>query len=373
MNVAIHTESKVWSSDHVKERIVRAVAAVSYGVGRLMPVLHRGRIIAWCGWSFIERAPIVVMHRGWMRKWIDRDGLFCGFNSVDDLIYQSTVNGQMRQLFWFKSHVTASTSSVWNHFYGLAGFPGRGTFTGTAFTARRHDDTEVGALMHGGNVSPKTKHIISHWIRSGATATNDTHIACLYDMVISYDQCTLTTVLNNFTNTNTALRYISAGDYGLQIMGCVNSATTASNAYTLKYTSIGGTAGRSIPGAVIATPFSSPTPDSGYAASTAFAQDVSGSLFTMLNVPLVNGDSGVKQLDSVQMGSIAAESVNYILGYQLAWMPIYSGNDYTYTMDLVKQAPSLPRIRDGACLALAIHTVGGQSVTWNGGVNVAWG
>jgi len=375
---AIHVESKTRSSDAIKQRVILACARAARGVSRLMPVIYEGRIIAWLGWSLRENCAMWTMHHPWMHTLIDEDGLLCSFNSVDDLIYNTTQNGQMRQLWWFKWHGSTSTVSLWSHLYTLAGFPNAGVFNGAAFTARQHTDGEIGALMHGGNVSPKTKHVVSSFTRAEMTsvAVTETFVTVLYDMVTSYDQCNFgnTTATVNFTNTLPALRYTGAGDFGLQIMGCQHVATAGGLTYNaLKYTSIGGIAGQTCPTTLV-QPSSSGAPGVGAAPVTAFGQiDSSGGDSAILNAPLVNGDTGVTQLDSINYTGPNVGDVNdYILGYQLAWMPIYGGFDYTYAHDYVKQIPSLPRIRDGACLTLAMHFVGGSANKWHGGVNVAW-
>jgi hypothetical protein len=42
-----------------------------------------------------------------------------------------------------------------------ARFSGAGAYGGTARTAKRYDDTSTGAILHGGNVSADTKHLLS--------------------------------------------------------------------------------------------------------------------------------------------------------------------------------------------------------------------
>lgn len=375
---AIHVESKTRASDAIKQRVILACARAARGVGRLMPVIYEGRIIAWLGWSLRENCALWTMHHAWMRALIDKNGLLCSFNSVDDLINNVTNNGQMRQLFWFKWHGSASTVSSWSHLYTLGGFPNAGVFNGAAATARQHTDGDVGALMHGGNVSPKTKHVISSFTRAEMTSVTitETFVSVLYDMVLSYDQSVFTTPSGTLTFTNTlpAQRYIGAGDFGLQIMGCQHTLTSGGLRYdAFKYTSIGGVAGQTCPTTLFQPPGTT-APSAGAAPVTAFGQlDASSGLETLLNAPLVNGDTGVKQLDSVNYTEgNTSDTLDFILGYQLAWMPIYGGFDYTYAHDYVKQIPSLPRVRDGACLTFAMHFVGGSANKWHGGVNVAW-
>jgi len=368
---AIHVARRTRTSDHDLERVARNVAKNAYAVGRLMPIVYEGRIVGWCGWSFRENCAVTLHHKPWMRTWIDRNGLLLGFPSVDDIINQVTNNGSLRQVLWFKSNYgTAATANAWCHYYAVGGYPCAGLWNGTTFTARRHDDTEQGAMMHGGNVSPKTKHLLSTGFFSGATASSDNPVAVLYDMVISYDACVVTSTPTNFTNTNTALRYIGAGDPGLQIMNCANSALTGLiNFTTYKYTSIGGTAGQAVPVTMVEMSDST-VPSDGTPAITAMGL-LNTNLRSVLNAPLVNGDSGVKQLDSLTMASTVTDTINHILGFQLAWFHASGGTEARHSFDFVTGANALPQIKDGACLTLAmmLEVVGHQ---WNANLNVGW-
>lgn len=369
-STAVHAPRKSRTSDRDLERVVRNVARNAYGVGRLMPIIYEHRVVGWCGWSFREDCAVVLHHKPWMRTWIDRNGLLLGYPNVDDIINQITNNGSLRQVLWFKSNFGASAGGTWNHFYNVGGWPGAGSFNGTTFTARQHDDTEVGAMMHGGNVSPKTKHIISGGFRSGSTLSTDNPVVCVYDMVISYDACVVTSTPTNFTNTLPALRYISTNDPGLQIMACANSVLTGSiNFSPLKYTSVGGTAGQTVPVTMTETVVAN-VPSTGNPSQSAFAL-VNSNTRSILNAPLVNGDGGVKQLDSLTMGSTVTDTINYILGFQLGWMHASSGTEVRYLFDLVTGANELPIVRDGACLQIAM-LLAGTGHPWDLNLNIGW-
>lgn len=372
--VAAHTESKTRLYASRKERAARAVARAAYKVDRLLPIVFEHRMIGWCGWSRRDRAAIVLHHRPWMDSWIDRNGLLLGFPNVDALINAITNSGSLRQVYWFKqTNAVTPDRRDWAHTYAVGGWPAMGLYNGTAFTARQHDDTELGAMMHGGNVSPATKHVVSGHVKVMDVSTAaEYNVACLYDMVLSYDQCTYANTLTSFTNTLAPLRYVAASDPGLQIMGCATSTQAGTTAYSsLKYTSIGGTGGQTVPGPALTQAFDSNTPGSNSYRTTCFAHS-DGAVRGILTVPLVSGDSGCKQLDSVTMSASTAEGGNYILGFLLAWMP-FQGADNTQPYDFVKQIPSVPQVRDGACLTYAIMlSVNGTSESWQANVNVAW-
>lgn len=368
----VHTESKTRDGDAIRQRLLKAVIAAAPGTSRFMPVLHRGRCIAWAGWSEIRKRVLVLDHKPWMRTWVDRNGLLCGFTSVDDLINNVTTNGKLKQSFWFKSNFsTALLTNHWLHYYVLGGWPAGGTFSGTALTARAHDDTDPGAIMHGGNVSTATKHIISGWVRSNSVASVDAYTFVVYDMVITYDNCVMSSASQPMVNVTTAGRYIGGSDPGLQIMGCQSNAWTANTSYTnIKYTNIASTAGQLVATPSLTTPVNNVTPGAGTAAVSAMAVTVTN-VRSILSPALQNGDSGVKQIDSFQMGALNTQTTCFILGFQLAWMPCHGGIDNVYANDFVKMG-DLCRVRDGACLTVACYSPTASQRAASMGLNFAW-
>lgn len=377
MNIfpSVHTIRRTEHAPGEHARVYQAIANCAYGNTRLLPVIWKGRIIAWGGWSWKKMATVFFEHKPWMKTEIDEHGLYCGFTTVDDIITMWTTNAGGRQLFWFKA-LTASVVLGWSHLYGVAGSPGAGAWSGTAFTARQHSDAEVGALYHGGNVSTATKHILSGFVRTTNPNTGELYVFCLYDMVISYDQCALSTTPTSFTNTLTAQRYNGSGLLGLSIMGCHNSAPAGTQNYSaLTYTNQAGTTAQAVPSIASFSQFSSAsTPGPGIEAMSCFAL-TNSNVRTVLSLPLVNGDTGVRKLESLTMGATNTDTHNYILGFQLAWCPTHVSGEDTYPFDLTTQIPSLPRIVDGACLTLAMSSpggVGGAALNWHGGFNVGW-
>jgi hypothetical protein len=369
----VHTLSKNRFAECERRRMVNAVRRAAVGLPRLLPVVYRGHIIAWCGWSHVLRESVAFEHRRWMEKHIDKNGLLFGYSHVDDIINNVTANNQIRQFMWVKVNTDNTPTVAWTHTFNLQGFPGVGTMTGTALAAQQKSDTTAGAMMHGGNVSPATKHLIASWAKLDTSASaTDPSVTLLYDMVLTYEQCVNSTSLQSFTNGSAAQRYIGAGDPGLRIMSCYGAtAANQTNFSQVRYTSITGTAPEHVvvPGSTMTTPAVSSPPTTGAGAVSAFGMN-SGSVRSILETPLRNGDAGVKQLDDYTMGATNTDVINFILGYHLAWIPQQIG-DWTWQFDWVKQAPSLPRIRDGACLTHAVYSAGGNGFGMGGHV-VGW-
>lgn len=371
IDIAVHTPRKTLFNPNAVQRAVAAVMDASYCVGRLMPVIYCGRIVAWVGWSFLENKSVAIEHKPWMETEIDRFGFLMGFPTIDALISAVTTSGNLKQTWWHKRSFNATVTFNWMHWYGVDGWPSAGVWSGTAFTARQHDDTEAGSFYHGGNVSTATKHLISGFVATESTSIADTSVSCLYDMVLSYDQCTIPNTLTNFTNTLPGLRYVGSSLPGMQIMGVINSITGSTQYSAMTYTAADGTTGVSVPNMSAIQQNSNGTAiTTGYAPPSCFSYP-NGNARGILSLPLKTGDSGVRKLESLTMAASATDQHNYILGFQLAWFAAHTGQGYTYPYDLVKQIPSVPRIYDGACLTFASVT-SGTTQALNGGFNFAW-
>lgn len=372
-SASVHATRKSRISDPQRQRITALAASGAWGVARPLPVIFESRVIAWVGWSAREDAVYAFEHKPWLERHIDDLGVLFGIPTVDALIVDATTNGKLKQSWWYKwTQSTTPQTLSWLHWWNVDGCPAAGLWNGTALTAKRHSDADVGALPHGGNVSTDTKHLVSGTIRSATTVVGDYSMFCLYDMVLSYDQCGVSSSASPFDNTLTALRYVGVGKPGLQIMGVLDTTSAGSTGYSaLTYTAAGGAAGISVPG--IAANYIVPVGNAPSASSPAlscinYASTGRGQLV----FPLRTGDSGVNQLESVTFGATTADKVNFILGFPIAYMIRGGGNEYTYAHDFVKSESSVARIYDGACLTFASMVLG-SSVLYHGDLNFVWG
>lgn len=122
-----------------------------------------------------------------------------GFTSQDDLINEITVNGKFRRVDWNKlTHaVTAQVAGVWHALPHSTGNPGALTMgvVGTNLAFHAAYDRMAGAMYHGGDVSPDTKHVLNASAFSAA-ATSMPAIFMLVDLLGWYPVST-TTVTGN--------------------------------------------------------------------------------------------------------------------------------------------------------------------------------
>ena len=135
-----------------------------------------------------------------------------GFTSLDDLINEMTVNGKFRRVDWNKlTHaVTAQAAGSWYALMHATGNPAAMTLgaVGTNLAFHAAYDRMTGAMYHGGDVSPDTKHILNASAFSAA-ATSMPAIMMLVDMIGWYPVTTTTTtgnqaLINSKTFTATA-------------------------------------------------------------------------------------------------------------------------------------------------------------------------
>lgn len=135
-----------------------------------------------------------------------------GFTSLDDLISEMTVNGKFKRTDWNKlTHaVGAQAAGLWYALPHSTGNPAAMTLgaVGTNLAFHNANDHLQGAILHGGDVSPDTKHILNASSFSAA-ATSMPSIFMLVDMLGWYPITTTTTtgnqaLINSKTFTATA-------------------------------------------------------------------------------------------------------------------------------------------------------------------------
>lgn len=101
-----------------------------------------------------------------------------GFSSVDDFVQEVTANGKFQRTDWNKlTHaVTVHVAGEWHCLFHSLGNPtagvlGTGAGVGTNLVFSNLDDRDTGAIGHGGDVSPNTKHILNASAFSAAATT----------------------------------------------------------------------------------------------------------------------------------------------------------------------------------------------------------
>lgn len=362
------------TTDAERQRVILDVAQAAVGTNRFLPVVYRGEVLAWLGGLSGTNVVGWIENRPWLKKHIDKNGLLFGWTTLDDLIKEVTVNGKLRTITYFKSINNSIAGQSWSHLLATKGSPPAVNIkAGTARTAVQHSNADLGAIQHGGNVSPDTKHLLGGAFRADGTVA--TIIMVVYDLVLSYQNCTWNSASQqNMTNTLTGQRYCASGEPGLSLMAATTLTCGITSLSAASYTDNDGNTGQAIPDpSSITTTNVAADPTADVYWPSSFSQDYGGgSLRHVLTVPLKAGDSGVRAVESYTPASAVTGESAWLLGYLLAWVTVPRADRWA-GFDLVRTQPLLPRIVDGAHLQTAIYSGGNISGGWSAVFHVGWG
>jgi hypothetical protein len=290
-------------------------------------------------------------------------------NSQDALI-TSITSGKFHRADWNKiTGAAAYTAGRWYDTSSLAGTPVANSFPGTALAWRTCDEstgngTDIFGIRHGGNVLSDLKHILNMYALTGV-ATGVPAMLMLCDMQGYWPGINMNTTVNTLTGTPT-LRYTNGEGCRLFLVARATTGATAHN-IAVSYSNTTPTAGRSLPVTVAAT-------------ASAIVPHIVHSGTAANNygpfLPLASGDTGVSNVASVTLSiaSGTASTAALCLVRPLATLPLTTVS-IAAERDLLNQFPSLPTIKDGACLHWLLFTGAavGASSNFYGATEFAWG
>lgn len=300
-----------------------------------------------------------------------------GFASQDALTNAITVDGKTDGFIYQKNFAAAAVAGHWHHLINSAGTPPAATFGGTELTFTATDDTwSEGALQHGGDKSPDTKHLIACGGSIVAAAGAPWYVMPV-DMV-GYAKLNTTNVTTTGAKTITMTpigssaakvdRYPNGA--GLRLFVGAYGAMGA-NAPTLQitYTNQAGTAGRVTTAGCVSTASAT----SGTILNSGNAANKYGPF-----LPLQGNDTGVRDIETLTWGGTAhaSGSVFVALCKPLVSLPIPVPATGLFNLfDYVNTIPSFPKIPDGANIQFLVFNTG---ATTSGGTfyaagQYAWG
>ena len=230
-------------------------------------------------------------------------------------------------------------------------------------------NTTVGALYHGGNVTPATKHIIN----AGAITTSSTGVPgvlMLCDFLLAYPGINLnSTSPQTLLNSNALPRYTNGVGVRAYMTYAYGSIPATLQNINVSYTNTVPTSGQTL---------SSIVTNQGAFVSTVGEIANSGVLANNYNpfLPLYAGDLGMTQVNSVTLSAAGTASTYaaIILCKPLLEIPLTT--QYILSeRNFVNQLPSMPRIYDGAYLGW-LYFAGAATAaasTFSGYLDVAWG
>lgn len=283
-----------------------------------------------------------------------------GFSSQDDLINQITTNGKTDTVITQKTLSVAGTAGAWTLLGPHGGTPLASVYTGTDLNFIPTDDTWAeGALYHGGDVAPATKHFLSAGANVVAAAGAPWFLMAI-DMV-GFVPLTTTNVSTTGTKTVTMTAIGSsaakvdryANGVGLRMFVAADTAMGA-NAPTCIINYLDQ---RGVPGA---TPSFTSTASMGIGGLLN-----TGAAANKWNpfLPLATGGTGVSDIVSLVWAGTAHASGTVIIGLckPLWCIPVPATGLYT-KVDFVNALPSLRQIKDGANIQFLMFQTGATTI-----------
>jgi hypothetical protein len=234
------------------------------------------------------------------------------------------------------------------------------------------DTNNQGAIYHGGNVSTDTKHLLN-MAAVTAVATGVPAVLMLVDLLQVYPFLDANSLsAQALTNQNAQTRY--ANGLGVRAFMVPNrlSATIGATAHNLQlsYTNTASVAARAMPVTVSAT---ASLPATQFKLThTGLAANQYGPF-----LPMAQGDQGIKSVETYQQTAASGTANTFydlIMCKPLATIPLTTAS-VAAERDLVNQLPSMPQIKDGACLGW-LYFAGnatGASTNFYGSLDLGWG
>lgn len=291
------------------------------------------------------------------------------FTSIDSLV-SSITGGKYWRADWNKiTGAAAYTAGRWYDFSPLNGTPVANAWAGTAlaWTACNEsagNGTQIFGLRHGGNATPDTKHVLNGSALTGV-ATGVPGQLMLVDMQGYYPGINMNLATAQTLTGTPSLRYTNGIGIRAFLVITTASGATAHNV-AMSYTNQSGTAGRTLPVTVACT-------------ASAIAGHVTHSGTAANNygpfLPLASGDSGIQSVQSVTISAASGSgAAALVLARPLLSIPLVAAS-IASERDFLNQLPSLPQIRDEACLTWLYFSGAATAASTNfyGSLEMGWG
>lgn len=282
--------------------------------------------------------------------------------SVRDVVL-AELEGRVRQYAWNKTNASMFQSAgIWGDITGASGNPrAKQWFDATPLAAQQIRQSTDGGMFHGANVSPQTKYLRGITFLPVTAVTPCTAIVC--DYLLYYptieDGTTDPQVMDN---TNTLPRWTDGE--GVQMMAVTISSRTGGQSFSVNYTNQDGVAGRVTPNVTqnaIAFP--------GTITTSSLTTNSGGNPF----IPLQDGDSGVRSIESLTMNGVDTGFFAMVLVKPLANVPAQNVI-VPYEKDFFLMQGEMPVIQDDAYISYVQSCAGTSSaVTQRGTMKVIWG
>ena len=284
-----------------------------------------------------------------------------GFSKVADMVTAEESLGCVRYSTWRKTPTQITTVGIWFDLSMSPGNPVPQYYAASPAVSVALSQSVDGGIYHGGAVAPKTKHLRQIMALS-ASATPLPMPMMLLDYLLFYpfiDEGTTDTQV--MSNLAALPRY--ADGAGVQIMAVSVAGRTGGQSFFVTYTNSEGVAGRTSR-TVIQN-----------------AVSVNGSIVTCDRavaaaagpfIPLQEGDTGVRSIESVTMLGADVGLFTLVLVKPLAQMMI-RGLDAPVEIDYLRDFSQCPVIQDDAYLNfIACPQASLASAPIHGDIKLVW-
>lgn len=231
-------------------------------------------------------------------------------NGIADVV-GNEISGRMRNYFFRKTPSQTTTIGIW---FDLAMSPGMPTpkywFDAAPLVAKGIYQSTDGGYFHGANVSPGEKYLRSLMVGAHSTSTTNAAPinAVLLDYLLYYPSVDDGTTDEQLMDNTVTLPRYTDGE-GVQMMAVTTGLRTGGQSFSVKYTNQDGVTGKISPTVVQNA--------AAYIGSiTNSDRAISGSASWM--IPLADGDTGVRKVESVTMNGVDVGLFSIILVKPLA-------------------------------------------------------
>lgn len=288
--------------------------------------------------------------------------------SLDNLV-AALGDGQTARYDWNKiTGAAAYAAGRWYETLSLAGSPVGTTFPGTALAWQGCDEAtgdgvNAFGIPHGGNVSALVKHVLNMAAWTTA-ATGVPATLMLVDVQGYYPGINMNLATAQTLTGTPSLRY--ANGAGVRAFLCAR-ATTGATAHNIAYNYDNQA------GVARANPFTVAATASAIVPHIVHSGVAANNYGPFL--PLAAGDTGIRDFNSITLSAASgAGTAALVLARPLATLTLGVASLMT-EKDLLNQVPSLPQVKDGACLGFLIGAGAAvaAATTFAGHVETVWG
>ncbi|HQZ60249.1 MAG TPA: hypothetical protein PLQ39_11280 [Acinetobacter sp.] len=291
-----------------------------------------------------------------------------GFTSIDNLVSEIT-SGKHVRIDWNKiTGAAAYAAGRWYDMSALNGTPTANAWVGTALTWKTCDEstgngTQIFGMRHSGDVTPDTKHLLNASAIT-AVATGVPSQLMLVDMQGYYPGINMNLATSQTLLSTPTLRYTDGVGVRASLVVVTTTGATAHN-LSMTYTNSASVGSRTLPVTVSCTA-SAITPHITHSGTA-------GNNYGPF-LPLASGDVGIKSVQSVQLSAASLAGTAALVLYKpLMTIPLTTLG-IASERDFLNQIPSLPQIKDGACLTWLYFAGAATAASTNfyGSLEMGW-